>query len=352
MRGMAALFVVLFHVSKVYPLANVRGGYLAVDMFFALSGFVIARSNDARFKTGMTATEFMCSRLVRLYPLYFVGILLGSLALLLEPNLSSAPTETWLGAILPNLLMLPSFYVLDGPRLFATNEPAWSLFCEFWIANLLYALLWKRISPRSICVVILLSLLALICVELHFYTIDVGSLRGNTVGGLARVAFSFSVGIALWRIYLVHQSPFSLPPWVILTMLAMLLSLPLPNNDLMRLVHELVCVAAGFPALIYLGAGAKTGCVQISAMTGGLSYALYITHVPLLLIWSTFVPTQTDWSFAEVLSYLSAAIVLAITLDRTFDPYIRSLLPPGGVRASTRERGRSANHNPGPMSPS
>ena len=78
LRGLAALAVMLFHCSERMGLGQaVPNGYLAVDFFFALSGFVIAEAYIDRLKGGMSVFRFMLLRFVRIYPVYIIGLLGG-----------------------------------------------------------------------------------------------------------------------------------------------------------------------------------------------------------------------------------------------------------------------------------
>src|SRR5262245_14845562 len=77
MRGVAAIVVVTFHLGSLLPGATTEG-YLAVDFFFALSGYVLARTYDARLEHGMESLDFIRRRIIRLYPLYLIGFSLGA----------------------------------------------------------------------------------------------------------------------------------------------------------------------------------------------------------------------------------------------------------------------------------
>lgn len=80
LRGVAAIGVVIFHFQHFFPPDSVPGGYLAVDLFFIMSGVVLSHAYEPRFQNGMGAREFMRARLIRLYPLYFLGFIAGTTA--------------------------------------------------------------------------------------------------------------------------------------------------------------------------------------------------------------------------------------------------------------------------------
>src|ERR1041385_8149717 len=80
LRGLAALAVVAFHVPHIPgTLSLAPRGYLAVDLFFALSGFVLAYAYGAELARGGNIRRFMVQRLIRLYPLYLIALLAGAL---------------------------------------------------------------------------------------------------------------------------------------------------------------------------------------------------------------------------------------------------------------------------------
>lgn len=142
LRGVAAIVVVIFHFMEIaitdYSENFVGHGYLAVDFFFCLSGFVIAYAYDNRI-TQMTTWQFIKLRLIRLQPLVIIGSILGLLTFLFDPfsNLYAI-----YGFGKTALIFLYSVFLIPYPamaerytNLFSLNAPAWSLFWEY-IANI------------------------------------------------------------------------------------------------------------------------------------------------------------------------------------------------------------------------
>src|ERR1700744_1024629 len=115
-RGLAALIVAERHLAHYFFDKQLPGSYLAVDIFFVLSGFVIAHAYEPRFAKGMRPTRFFAIRIIRLWPLYIAGCLLGFLTLFLRGD---ADTSLLLAA-LPALFFLPRFVLLPG-------DMAWTL---------------------------------------------------------------------------------------------------------------------------------------------------------------------------------------------------------------------------------
>src|SRR6201992_3323380 len=163
LRGIAALSVVTFHFMEIvysdYSKNFIGHGFLAVDFFFCLSGFVIGYAYDDRIRE-MGAWEFFKSRLIRLHPLVVLGSVLGLLAFLFDP-FGGHPELYSTGKII--LVFLASIFLVPLPivndrafNLFSFNAPAWSLFWEY-VANIFYALVLCKISRRWLILLTILS---------------------------------------------------------------------------------------------------------------------------------------------------------------------------------------------------
>jgi len=140
LRGVAAIVVVLFHA--IFGAWVPRFGYLAVDLFFILSGFVLSHAYDKRFVAGMSVAEFLSLRVVRLYPLYLLGLVLGLCVVRINPSIMDAPAAGVLLNFVLNLFDLPGMEIPGTlyRELFPLNVPLWSLFFEFWVANLIFGI--------------------------------------------------------------------------------------------------------------------------------------------------------------------------------------------------------------------
>jgi peptidoglycan/LPS O-acetylase OafA/YrhL len=150
LRGVAALAVVIFHFMEwVYePAKNFIGhGFLAVDFFFCLSGFVIGYAYDNRIGK-MGVLEFFKSRFIRLHPLVIAGSVLGLLAFLFDPfggHPEAYSTGKIMLAFVSSLMLIPMPAIADRSfNLFSFNAPSWSLFWEY-IANIVYAFVLCKI---------------------------------------------------------------------------------------------------------------------------------------------------------------------------------------------------------------
>ena len=161
LRGVAALTVVCFHLFEAYATSHldqrINHGYLAVDFFFILSGFVVGYAYDDRW-TKMTVWEFLTRRLVRLQPMVVIGALIGAVMFYTQGcpvwDVSAVPVAMLLVATLMNAFMIPATpgaEIRGVGEMYPLNGPAWSLFFEY-IGNLLYALFIRRLSTRALAV--------------------------------------------------------------------------------------------------------------------------------------------------------------------------------------------------------
>jgi peptidoglycan/LPS O-acetylase OafA/YrhL len=295
LRGVAALIVVLFHSGIHLGTWVPRFGYLAVDLFFILSGFVIAHAYDRRLGSQLGPFEFLRIRAVRLYPLYFMGLVLGASVAVINVELSDVTLKNVGINFAINLFGFPSpeieRFQLEGYRqLFPLNVPFWSLFLEFWVANLIFALLRRVPDWRVLLSIIVASAVGLLVSEKIFYTMDLGASWNYVAEGLPRVCFSFFGGVAISRLSRLI-APRSRPPaWLLVVVLPIILSCPLDGR--MAHFYELACVLFIFPLLIYFGAAAIALKPKVGEVLGDASYAIYTIHFPLLM--------AVRWTLAKI----------------------------------------------------
>jgi peptidoglycan/LPS O-acetylase OafA/YrhL len=104
LRGVAAMSVGILHAGQIFNVDIIpRHGYLAVDFFFCLSGFVIAYAYEERLFGQHSWGRFALLRVIRLYPMIVVGTALGTIATLFNPSAGARP---YLADIVPFSLML------------------------------------------------------------------------------------------------------------------------------------------------------------------------------------------------------------------------------------------------------
>ncbi|RKS14183.1 acyltransferase [Flavobacterium sp. 120] len=295
LRGIAALSIVLFHFMEIVyqPSKNfIAHGFLAVDFFFCLSGFVIAYAYHQERIEKMGIAAFFKTRLIRLHPLVVFGSVLGLLAFLFDP-FSSHPETYETGKLI--LIFLASVFLIPFPampdryfNLFGLNAPAWSLFWEY-VANILYALFLYKLSRRSLFLLTILAGAGLCFVSYRAGGSLLGGWNGETFwDGAARISYSFLVGMLIFRSNWIIKSKLGFISLSVLLMLAFLI----PFTEWNWLTEPLV-VLFYFPLLIALGAGAtlKQGFRKLCIFSGKISYPLYMTHYAVMWLFANYYTT-------------------------------------------------------------
>ena len=314
MRGVAALFVVWGHYGSYDKTFAPHFYYLAVDLFFLLSGFVLAYANDLRFEAGQSGGSFMVDRLCRLAPLYLIGLFLGSLSLLLIHRMGPQSAVT---CVAINFFGLPSPVTDHAGLLFPPNIVFWSLFFELWIGNLLYAVFWRWLRPASLALLIGASGVGLMACLIVWHHIDVGWTWKTIAGGFFRVGYSFFGGIGLARLHRLRPPRLCVPSWLPAMVLALVLACPL--HGLAGHFFEVWAAFVIFPALIRWGAEAGERFHWMSKVLGDTSYAVYTVHLPIIAVLAhSWLHGAMKNPMIEV-SLIVAIVMFAYALERWVD---------------------------------
>lgn len=313
LRGIAAVAVVIFHFMEwVYtdPSKNFIGhGFLAVDFFFCLSGFVIGYAYDDRIAK-MGLRQFFIARIVRLHPLVIAGSVLGLLAFLFDP-FGGHPELYSTGKIILtffcSIFMIPLPVIADrGFNLFSFNAPAWSLFWEY-IANIFYAFILIRIRRNFLLFLTIISGVA-IC----YVGYNSGNLLGGWSGptfwdGCARISYSFLAGLLIYRSNWIIKNKLGFIGLAVLLLLAFIM----PSTNLNWLTEPLI-VLFYFPLLIALGAGAvlNPGLKKVCVFSGNISYPLYMTHYAALWMFGNYYTNHKPDSMQLTFIVIAGLILL------------------------------------------
>lgn len=330
LRGIAALFVVCWHTPGYLAVRSTHSTFLAVDFFFGLSGFVIAFSYEQRLKTSLTFARFFLARWIRLYPVYILGCLLGTLTFLylrIDSSISFLLLRRLVAMLLLQYAMLPNLHVWDIRLLFPLNYPSWSMFFEV-VANLGYAaLLRARIATTGVLVALYLtSLTVMVWWTRTHVTVDVGWLNAteNLWGGLARVTLSFIAGVLILRIYRAFPRP-SLTgstSVIIAIAVAVVLSLLLltPIGFMQSKSFQMVTIALLFPALVYSGSLCRSprSWTKICAFLGDISYPMYLLHTFVFTVVALLPFTMRFWKSHPRAQVVVVPAVLLITAAVSF----------------------------------
>ena len=332
LRGVAALSVVTFHFMEWaytdYSKNFIAHGFLAVDFFFCLSGFVIAYAYDDRIAK-MGVIEFFKSRLIRLHPLIILGSVLGLLAFLFDPfggHPELYSTGKIILAFICSVLLIPFPVIADrGFNLFGFNAPSWSLFWEY-IANIIYAFVLYKISRGYL---LLLTILA--AAGICFVCYRSGNLLGGWSGptfwdGSARVSYSFLAGLLIYRSTWIIKNKLGFIGMSLLLFLAFVM----PYSKWNWLSEPFV-VLFYFPFLIALGAGANlaNGLKKLCVFLGKISYPLYMTHYAVLWMFGNYYTShkpgamQLTWIIiAGLIGLVGAAWLVMIIYDIPVRKYL------------------------------
>lgn len=359
LRGVAAFIVLWYHIFEAFATSpmdqNFNHGYLAVDFFFILSGFVIGYAYDDRWKRGMTAGNFFKRRLIRLQPMVILGCVIGVVAFCI------AGSEKWDGthvaismvmlATLMNLFLLPvvpgwDCEVRGNGEMFPLNGPNWSLFFEY-IGCIFYALFIHRMSTRALTVLVALAGAGLAWFGIADMSgaahLGVGWTLAdyNFGGGLLRVMFSFSMGLLLARKF----KPVKIRGafWICTVVLFVLLSMPYmgtPERMWTNGLYDAVCIICVFPVLVYIGASGHTTdrlSSNICEFLGNISYPLYVIHYPSMYVFYGWV-WKHGYTFAETwhvaVMIIVGNIFMAWVFLKVYDEPVRRRLAARFLKSS------------------
>lgn len=267
LRGIAALIVLVFHANGGFASAAMfEHGWLAVDFFFALSGYIMARTYEDRMAHNLR--EFMALRLRRFWPLVLLGGCLGFPALYAQLGDWAVPVA------LLNIAFVPVFYKSD---LFPLNGPYWSLFYELF-ANLAHALIFRRFSNRGLAITVAGLAATMAALGHQQGTLSLGTRPDTFVWGFVRVLLPYLIGLLLYRRWR-DVPPLRLP--AVLTLLLLPVSI-VATGAVPGWEAQLAFVLVAIPLLLAGGIGLPAG--ELGRWLGLISFPLYVTHLPVLML--------------------------------------------------------------------
>jgi len=348
LRGVAAIFVVVFHTLEAFSMGNrfellLNHGYLAVDFFFLLSGFVVAYAYNDRWEK-LTTLEFLKRRLIRLQPMVIIGMIIGALFFYQSAGATFPPiAKTAVWQLMLTMLVgftvipvLPSMDIRGWQEMHPLNGPAWSLFFEY-IGNILYALFIRKFSKTA------LSVLVFITAGLLIHHTIFGS-QGDVIGGwsvtpeqlkigFTRLLFPFFAGILLSRFgkLITIKGGF----WICAVLLVTVLSIPRlggPEKIWMNGLYESLIIILIFPLIVSIGAGSSINSrttKKISKFLGDISYPIYITHYPLIYVYTAWVidnKVSLKEGIPMGLLLIAVSIVIAYLSLKFYDEPVRNWL--------------------------
>ena len=326
LRGAAALIIITRHCDQLLGGAVVPQSFLAVDLFFVLSGVVIANAYERRLQGGLSLWEFTKIRMIRLYPLYLIGITLGFLQhegqAVTGHRFSPVEAALTLAFAIPMLLAPPGVSALNGPR--------WTLFYEM-ISNLIYAGFIRRLTDRVLLVVIGISAAVLIVSAFWRNSLEYGYGYQDFAFGLARVCYSFFVGVMLWRWRRPGSQKSEPIAWALVAITAAVLLAPV--TGVWSVPYELIAALLVFPAMVCVAMATEVSPRTASAfgLLGVLSYATYVLHQPASSLFEAVLHRASKIDAAQISPYgffafLLALILACLAIDKFYDLPVRRWL--------------------------
>jgi peptidoglycan/LPS O-acetylase OafA/YrhL len=333
LRGIAAVAVLLYHLT-LRPAPLVPLGFAGVEVFFCISGFILAYAYEDALDSGLGALDYAAQRFVRLYPVYALGLAFGFAVYGLDAALNGAanPPLDAAAALAKSLLLLPTLHPFtvgagvyaEHDPLFPYDNPAWSLLIEAVCSAVFFV--WR---PRGRALIATLAATGTVFVACALATRCVGGPTQSTFwSGYPRGLFCFYGGLALYRLW--RGGAFAALPrsaYAALALLAIGATLKL------SLLAYMAVVFVGAPLLVVLAtaeprsAGVRRGFVWL----GDVSYPLYLLHAPLfalartLAIWEGW-PASEPWPRWAALAMVPAAIALSALVARYYDAPARRWL--------------------------
>ena len=362
LRGVAATLVVAYHLLETYygggPDQPINHGYLAVDFFFVLSGFVIGYAYDDRWDK-MSTWSFFKRRLIRLHPMVIFGTLFGALMFYFG-SCSEFPlindTPWWMVVVVMlwcfTMIPLPASMDIRGwAETNPLNGPAWSLQWEY-LANILYALVFRYLSKvgLGICVLFFAAMTVVLCLDIDIlgvlsersyaaYTVIGGwcTTPDQLQIGFTRLLYPFFCGLLLSRMGWMIKVRGGF--WWCSLLIVILLGMPwmgLGTEGVSRWtngLYEAVCILLMFPLIVAIGAGSsvKGGKSEaINRFLGDISFPIYITHFPLVYMQKSWVESHKDAPLGThvfvAVSLFFLAVGLAYATLKLYDLPVREWL--------------------------
>jgi len=328
LRAIAALAIVMLHIDHA-GFRMPQATYTAVDLFFLISGFVIAQAYEHRIRQS-GVLPFLRARLIRLYPMLLLGLMILPayfLAVFARHGVSPATPAQIAGSLAASLAFIPSHLpasrLLDANLLFPLDGPIWSLMLELAV-NLAYALALPWLSKRALAFIVATSAAALVALQLTHGGLDLGWGWTNLWGGVPRTSFSFFLGVLIFRLDIPRPKT---PPL-----------LALASVPLLFLAPPILAVLAGYPLLLIAATHANAPAAPTLTAAGALSYPLYVIHLPALYWIRWMLPL--DWpQWASVTASLALTLLCAFLALKLWDEPVRRWLG-FGDRLFISRRGR------------
>lgn len=360
LRGVAALIVLAYHHFDLYNMGDpvhaiINHGYLAVDFFFILSGFVIGYAYDDRWNR-MSLKDFFKRRLVRLHPMIVFSTLIGMVFFYfgrgdMFPLIAETSVAMLLICAVLSILMIPTPLSMDirgWGEINAINGNAWTLYFEYF-ANILYALVIRRFSKWMLAIFVAVSAFFTLNLALNWDVFGTFSERimqqytmigGWTLNaeqmtiGFTRLLFPFFAGLLMSRIGCAIKLRAGFW-WTSLLLIAILVMPRIggTENGILNGAYEAFCVIVLFPVLVAMGAGSPVSgkSAKVCKFLGDISYPLYIVQYPIVYtLLGAWTKANPDAGLGQTIfiniSVFLFSIFVAYASLKTYDEPVRKWL--------------------------
>lgn len=354
LRGVGAGLILFGHSGSLWGGYYPPIGAVMVDLFFLLSGFVIAYAYEPKLRTGMGTAEFMQHRIVRLYPLYLLGAVLGLVILSILALREGKDLGVLAMQFLPVLAGLPSPEIGGVTSIYPLNPPSWTLFFELF-ANLIYVLCFRWLRDTRVLLALTAAFALSLVVAVHYYDkINIGMDWRHFIGGFARAGFGFFAGVLAFRLVgspSQAKRPASKRAFALMLGIPLICLFPVPSD--LRIHAELfVVIGLGIPILLISQAiEPPSRYVGLFLSAGRISYALYILHAPVAEIFK-----NQEWRFylyglaqpIPGILLLALMVVVAWAAEKYYDRPVRRAIV-AMIRNGTKRRARQTPA--GPLTP-
>ncbi len=332
MRGVAAFIVMQRHLDYLWNFKVFRS-YLAVDLFFILSGFVIAHAYEPSLKTGfLSRWTFLKIRFVRLYPA-FLASLIVCIFVQITINGSNSGFANFKLTELINPFFLTAGLIPNGhystEYLFPINVPYWSLLFEL-LVNLIYAMSIRWLNDSKLAFIVIASAALLAFISFFNKGLNVGVIFTipQLAFGFVRSMFGISCGVLLFRKRAVVPKGLALSSVVLAGLAFAIMLLLIPDFAQFNFIVDLFLVVLLLPLLVLLGSWKVPKQSQaVLSVLGSASYPIYLFHIPLAglisLLLGQGVYNHLPWSG---LAYAAIIFTFAAIFEARFDAPLRARL--------------------------
>ena len=317
LRGVASFTIILYHIFENIVIGIpseqiINHGYLAVEFFYVLSGFVIGYAYDDRWDK-MSLRDFFIRRLIRLHPMVIAGTIMGFNLYIFQqsnafPLIENVEYYKFFLHLILSFLMIPcppSLDIRGWKETNAFNGPNWTLTYEY-LSNILYALIFRFFNLVGLIIVVFIGAVLIIVLAfnldfLNLFSEGRDNQKYTVIGGwsltidqifigITRLIYPFFIGYLIYRLKFKIKVKYGFV--VCSFILICILCCPrIGGISMINSVYESIAIIIIFPIIVMMGAGSEITNEKLKMLNkflGEISYPIYITHYPLIYLHITW----------------------------------------------------------------